>query len=228
MWECRGFVDLLPPHVYVEQTEGDPEAIGEVWPEELRAISDAVPRRRGEFATTRACARRALQRMGVAPRAIPVGADRGPVWPPGVVGSLTHAAGLHVAAVASATSLRGIGIDVEPNRELPGSTLDLAAGDSETADLSSLNAAWPMVAWDRLLFSAKEAIFKAWFPATGHWLDFRECELSIDAAAGTFTGRLRLARGLGRQFGVETIEGRWGLSGPRILTAVALPVHPCQ
>ena len=48
------------------------------------------------------------------------------------------------------------------------------------------------VHWDRVLFSAKESIYKAWFPLTGRWLGFEEASLSIDPAAGTFAARLHV------------------------------------
>lgn len=222
MWECRGFVDLLPRAVQVEQAEGDADAVVEVWAEEARAIADVVPQRRTEFGITRTCARRALQRLGVEPHAIPVGVDREPVWPRGVVGSLTHGAGLHAAAVALKTSVRAIGIDVEANRSLPCETLNLVAGPAEMRALDSLASKWPEVAWDRLLFSAKEAIFKAWFPATGRWLGFTDCVLTIEPRTATFTGRLPPGDGPGAAAGHSVVEGRWGVGGQRLLTAAVL------
>lgn len=227
MKRCRGFADLLPADVYVEQAEeGSGVEVGDVWPVEIDAMPGALPGRRAEFLTTRACARRALVRMGLPAQAIPVGADRGPVWPPGVVGSLTHSAGLRAAAVAHETAWCGIGIDVEPNQALPAGVIGIAAAGSERAELQTLRLADAAVAWDRLLFSAKEAIFKAWFPVTGHWLGFDECTLSI-CASGTFVGHLSL-RGVDEQGWVRSVSGRWGVSGLRLLTAVAIPAPANQ
>ena len=83
--------------------------------------------------------------------------------------------------------------------------------------------AQPDVAWDRLLFSAKESIYKAWFPLTRTWLDFTDCELTVRSDDGTFTGRLLV---VGRHAGGRTIErlnGRWTVHGRHILTAVWEP-----
>ena len=44
--------------------------------------------------------------------------------------------------------------------------------------------------WDRLLFSAKEAVYKAWFPLAHQWLDFRQADVTIAPRGGTFTARL--------------------------------------
>jgi 4'-phosphopantetheinyl transferase EntD len=62
---------------------------------------------------------------------------------------------------------------------------------------------------DRLLFSAKEAVYKAWLPLVGEWLDHQEAEVVIDSYGRTFAAPL--ARdGLivdGRQ--VRRLHGRW-------------------
>lgn len=228
MWECRGFADLLPLDVEVDQVLGDLDTATDVQPEEARAIAHAVPRRQTEFLTTRECARRALLRLGFAPQAIPIGAHREPIWPTGVVGSLTHSADLRAATVAASSLYRSLGIDAEANVPLPQSTFELIANPCEVSDVESLGSAWPRVAWDRLLFSAKEAVFKAWFPATGCWLDFSECTLSINAETSTFTARLHLDNDPRAQFGIEIIRGRWGVSRSHLLTAVSLPALPGQ
>lgn len=223
MWKCRGFADLLPSIVKAKQTIGDASTDAQPWPQEAGAVKHAIAQRQSEFITTRDCAREALQELGYAPGPILMGRYGEPVWPRGVVGSLTHGANLRAAAVALATSYRSIGIDVETNTYLPANTLELAANTSEISAVALLGSAWPAIAWDRLLFSAKEAIFKAWFPLTGQWLDFGECTLSIDVANATFTGRLHLEDDPMSQFGIESIEGRWGVGDSRLLTAVALP-----
>lgn len=228
MWECRGFADLLPATVEVEQVVGDSVAATDAWPEEAQTIVHALTSRRAEFATTRACARRALQRLGFPPAPIPVGVDREPVWPPAVVGSLTHGAGLRAAAVAPVALCRSTGIDVEPNARLPQDALSLVATEFEVQTLRSLASTWPTVAWDRLLFSAKEAVFKAWFPITGNWLDFTDCTLSIDVEAATFHGRLHLEGDPRSRFDIEAVDGRWGIEEERLLTAVALAPHRDQ
>ncbi|WP_249933915.1 4'-phosphopantetheinyl transferase superfamily protein, partial [Kocuria sp. 2SI] len=111
-----------------------------------------------------------------------------------------------------------MGIDVEPNDGLPNGTLELIASPVEISGLRALDSLWPKVAWDRLLFSAKEAIFKAWFPMTGHWLNYHECTLTIESDTATFTGRLHLDSSIRAHFGIDMVEGRWGISKGRGLT----------
>ncbi|PAK93548.1 4'-phosphopantetheinyl transferase family protein [Brevibacterium casei] len=228
MQECTGFSGLLPSAVEVVQINGDGGRPLPAWSEEVACVEGAVPRRQIEFVTTRECARRALQRLGLPPGPIPVGTHREPVWPPGIVGSLTHGANLHAAAVALKRQYRAVGIDVEPNTSLPKGTLDLIASTAERLALASLETSWPTVAWDRLLFSAKEAMFKAWFPLTGQWLDYQERVLSIDPVTGTFTGCLPLDSEARSRFRISSIDGRWGISEDRVLTAVALEQQVSQ
>jgi 4'-phosphopantetheinyl transferase EntD len=110
-----------------------PEA--ELFPEELPLIARAVPRRRAEFTTGRACARRALAELGVAPAAILSGDRREPLWPDGVVGAITHCAGFRAAAVGRATDYRSIGIDAEPDEPLVDGILELVSLPAERDQL---------------------------------------------------------------------------------------------
>ena len=76
--------------------------------------------------------------------------------------------------------------------------------------------------WDRLLFSAKEAVYKAWFPLVGEWLDHQQAAIILDPQDGTFTALL-LRDGLivnGRQ--VRRLHGRWIQDCGILLTAVVL------
>lgn len=75
--------------------------------------------------------------------------------------------------------------------------LDLIASHEERVRLRHLAAGKPGVSWDRLLFSAKESVYKTWFPLARRWLGFGSADVVIDAAGGTFTARL-LVPGLSR------------------------------
>lgn len=217
-----GFRDLLPTAVEVEQTPHDAPA-GVLFPEESAVVAKAVPRRRAEFAAVRDCARRALRRLGQPPAPILPGPNREPRWPAGVVGSLTHCEGCRAAAVARRSDVLALGIDAEPNEPLPEGVAEMVAVAAEARRIARLARVQPDVAWDRLLFSAKESIYKAWFPLTRTWLDFTDCELTVRSDDGTFTGRLLV---VGHHAGGRTIErlnGRWTVHGRHILTAVWEP-----
>ncbi|MBI3688911.1 MAG: 4'-phosphopantetheinyl transferase superfamily protein [Actinobacteria bacterium] len=180
---------LLPNWVSaVEASEDPPDAA--LFPAERAVIARAVATRRAEFTTVRMCARAALGRLGVPAGPIVPGPRGAPTWPAGVVGSMTHCAGYRAAAVARCRDAVTVGIDAEPHAPLPSGVLGAIARPEELAWLAGTGAGWPATHWDRLLFSAKEAVYKAWYPLTGRWLDFQEAVVIPDPAAGTFAARL--------------------------------------
>ena len=151
-----------------------------LFPEEEALIAKAVVKRRREFTTGRDCARTALAALGVPPAPILPGERGAPQWPQGYAGSITHCAGYRAAAVASTREVLAIGVDAEPDEVLPDGVLDHVTLPGERARLRDLAAAAPGTSWDRLLFSAKESVYKAWFPATRQWLGFEGADITID------------------------------------------------
>jgi 4'-phosphopantetheinyl transferase EntD len=209
------FEALIPASVCAHAFDDAPEWT--MYPAEAAAVAHAIPARRREFATVRHCARRALRRIGVAPGPILPDADGAPTWPTGVVGSMTHCAGYRAAVVARSGRVRGIGIDAEPHAGLPGAARDLVVRDEERPLLRALGGADPGVHWDRILFCAKEAVYKACFPSTRRWLDFADISVAV-RAEGTFQARLlvsepRIADGL---------AGRWTVDGGLVVAATSV------
>jgi len=138
------------------------------------------------------------------------------------LGSMTHCAGYAAAAVGPLSRISAIGIDAEPDAPLPDGVLDLVATPAKRNRLGVTHLEPDSPNWDRLLFSAKEAAYKAWFPLVGEWLDHQEAEILIDPQDGTFAALL--ARdGLivdGRQ--VRRLHGRWVRKRGILVTAVVL------
>ena len=181
--------DILPPAVAAAEAFGDlPDA--ELYPGEEAVIAHAADKRRREFATGRACARTALAKPGVPGGPILPGSRGAPQWPPGVVGSITHCAGYRACAVALDRAVVAIGVDAEPNRGLRDGALRAVCAEAEEARILALRTAIPEVSWDRLLFSAKESVYKAWFPLTGRPLRFRAVCVDFDPVRTTFSARL--------------------------------------
>lgn len=193
------------------------------FPGEQDLITTAVERRRREFVTARRCAREALALLGHPPAPIRSGSGREPLWPAGVVGSITHCLGYRAAAVAHDTDLASIGIDAEPHGPLPDGVLDAVTIPPERVLLDRLARADPGTHWGRLLFSAKESIYKAWYPLTGRWLGYEDACLSVDAAKQTFTARL-LLDGQRRDGGprLTGLHGRYRVARGLIVTAVSV------
>ncbi|MEU1183223.1 4'-phosphopantetheinyl transferase superfamily protein [Streptomyces sp. NPDC005820] len=168
-------------------------------------MAHAVESRRREFTTVRHCARTALARFGFAGPPLLPGRSGAPRWPDGIVGSMTHRAGYRAAAVARVRHTAALGIDAEPDLPLPAGMPEAVSLHEERARMPQLRAAVPSVAWDRLLFSAKEAVYKVWFPLTGRLLDFPEADIVFavppsGVRQGTFRARL-------------LVPGRWSAGG---------------
>jgi 4'-phosphopantetheinyl transferase EntD len=140
--------------------------------DEAHFVADAVDTRRREFAVGRSLAHEALRSIGASAGPIGVGAHRQPLWPADVVGSITHCDGYVAAAVAFRGDVRSLGVDAEPALPLPAEVVALVASPDELARLDGIGSAA-----ERVLFSAKESIYKAWFPLTGRWLGFEEGDL---------------------------------------------------
>ncbi|MFI8520802.1 4'-phosphopantetheinyl transferase [Streptomyces sp. NPDC085481] len=222
--------DLVPSWTVCEHTFatslGDPDAL--LFPEEAARVAQAVPKRRHEFAAVRVCARTALGRLGLPPVPLLTSKRGAPQWPDGVVGSMTHCEGYRAAVVARSSEAASIGIDAEPNGPLPDGVHGLVILPSEQEMLRRLAALDPATHWDRLLFSAKETVFKTWYPLTGRELDFTEAELTIDPAAadpaaGTFEARLLVPGPVVGGRRVDAFTGRWKADKGLVLTAVVLP-----
>ncbi|MFJ3170829.1 4'-phosphopantetheinyl transferase [Streptomyces roseus] len=216
--------ELLPSTVAAAATAGDlPYA--HLYPEELALMRRMAPPRRSEFATGRHCARQALGLLGVPPGPLLRTEGGAPRWPEGTVGSMTHCAGYRAAAVAWSRDFLALGIDAEPHAALPGDVRQAITVGSERAALADLDAAHPRIHWDRLLFSAKESVYKAWYPRTGRWLDFTDAVLAFDPVRSTFAARLLISphTPTERLFSVD-IRGRWAIRNGIALTAVAIPV----
>jgi 4'-phosphopantetheinyl transferase EntD len=192
-------------------------------PEEEPLIAKSVAKRRNEFVTVRHCARLALNELGMPPVPILKGEKGEPCWPDGVVGSLTHCAGYRGAVVGRRDEVRSVGIDAEPHDVLPNGVLEAVSLPVERDALTAMPAG---LHWDRILFCAKEATYKAWFPLTHRWLGFEDAHISFDiddtGAAGSFTSQILIDPAA--EFGppLTALSGKWSVRDGLALTAIVL------
>ncbi|MEU6178823.1 4'-phosphopantetheinyl transferase family protein [Streptomyces coeruleorubidus] len=220
--------ELLPQTVVTVEAYGHEDANAPLYPEEAALVARAVAKRRREFAVVRSCARRAMEKLGVPPQPILPGERGAPRWPAGLVGSMTHCDDYCAAALVRATDLASLGIDAEDHGPLPEGVLPAVALPAEAERLRRLAAQRADVHWDRLLFSAKESVYKAWFPLTGKWLDFTEADIEISAGSGeqtrgTFRATLLVP---GPRVGDRRLghfDGHWAVDRGLVVTAVAVP-----
>ncbi|MBB2990123.1 4'-phosphopantetheinyl transferase EntD [Mycolicibacterium iranicum] len=192
-------------------------------PEEEPLIARSVAKRRNEFITVRYCARQALVDLGREPVPILKGDKGEPCWPDGVVGSLTHCEGFRGAAVGLRTEIRSLGIDAEPHDVLPHGVLDAISLPVERHELGAMPDG---VHWDRVLFCAKEATYKAWFPLTHRWLGFEDAHIRFDVdgsgQAGTFTSEILIDPAAESGPPLTSLTGRWSVRDGIALTAIVL------
>ncbi|GAA3126175.1 4'-phosphopantetheinyl transferase family protein [Streptomyces echinatus] len=224
--------ELLPESVVaVEAHADDPLWDAPLYPAEAPLVERAVAKRRREFAAVRGCARSAMEKLGVPPQAVVSGERGAPQWPAGLVGSMTHCEGYCAAALVRAADLASIGIDAEPHGPLPegvGASVFLPA---ESTRLDGMAARWPALHWDRLLFSAKESVYKAWFPLTRKWLDFSEADITLrpdtdGASRGTLRAELLVPGPLVGGHRLQVFEGRWVVRDGVVATSVVIPHIP--
>ena len=194
-------------------------------PEEEPLIAKSVAKRRNEFITVRYCARIALGELGLPPVPILKGDKGEPCWPDGVVGSLTHCTGYRGAVVGRSAAVRSVGIDAEPHDTLPHGVLDAISLPEERSEIPQAISA--DLHWDRILFCAKEATYKAWFPLTKRWLGFEDAHISFEADSpgsetGGFVSRILIDGEALSGPPLTALRGRWAVERGLVLTALLL------
>ena len=175
---------ILPSDVKVAGVPID-SAHEDMFAVERLVISRAVDKRRREFSAGRAYARLALAAWGCPPQPIPVSANRVPLWPKGYVGSISHSNDLCAAVVAKTEVYAALGLDIESAAPLPVDLQDMICRREEQFCRSI-----PGCDLAKLLFVAKEAVFKAYYPLTGIFLDFHDVVIEVDSANTSFEATL--------------------------------------
>jgi 4'-phosphopantetheinyl transferase EntD len=193
---------------------------------EETTMARAPAQRRHEFAAGRAAARLALARLGHTPVAIDRDADGVPAWPQGFVGSIAHCDGEAVAIVGRADRAAALGIDVEPAAPIDEATLRLVCNDRDRV-LRDKSLPLP-VAWGNIVFSAKEAVYKAVFPRVRRFLDFDAVAIAIARetdAAGRFT-IVAVDEALAATGIVDAAQGRWAVRDGLLFCSVLVAAPP--
>ena len=214
--------ELFPPGVCVATgpNEDDEAALH---PEEVELARPMGPARRREFAAGRGCARRAIAELGVSGGPVLRGLRRAPSFPPGVVGSITHTSGFCAAAVARADAFAGVGLDAERDEALSERAAARICAPGELAALRALPGRTER--WAAVVFSAKETLYKAYFPLTGFFIGFRDAVIALfpeNDDAGRFEARL-LRRDAPAAAGQRRFSGRYAAEEGRVITGLAIP-----
>jgi len=150
-------------------------------PDERDAFANSVDKVRRASGAARIVARSLMAQFGHPAQSVPKSASGAPVWPAGYVGSLAHDNRVAVAALARRSDFIGLGIDIEPAEPLDADLLDLVTTPSERREIAG------DLSQGRLLFTIKEAVYKATHPLDGAFLEHHDVE--VDLAAGTAMAR---------------------------------------
>lgn len=214
-----GALFTVPVAAFEALAPVDPRVLS---PEEAAHLSRAAPKRVAEFAAGRACARRALCELGIRQFNLLVGPDREPLWPPGIVGSITHVAGFCGVAAARIETARSLGFDAE-RRDAVHRRLWRQITTSE--ELTWLESQSPESATESasLIFSAKEAFYKCQFPLTREWLSFSDVSVSVHSNTFEVLPRRMLALGA---ISPGPWIGRFTRTDSLVLTGCELPAAP--
>ncbi len=210
---ARGLEGLFPPSVvWIEADEGS-------WTTPLLPEEEAYARRYGEerrreFRAGRTCAREALRRLGFAEYPLLPGPRRAPLWPPGVVGTITHCRGFCAAAVARREKIVGLGLDAERAHSVGPALARLVCTRRERWWIEQTPA--PSEGdWLTLCFTVKEAVYKSVAPDLALPFRLRGIHVELDVPTRSF------------EAGVDTaphrrlcvVRGRYALSPLYVLAA---------
>lgn len=198
--------------------EATPAELSEI---ESEAGARYVGPRRHHFALGRAAARLALRELTGGEACIGMLPSGSPAWPAGVVGSITHSRVLIAAAAGRAGEIEDLGIDVEDAMRHSVRLERWACTPAERRVLRTRPVPDGSTGWSTVVFSAKEAVYKAVNPSTGLPLRFHDVELEFDPPSRTF--RVRVVRAVdGPTEWADRLTGRYELVHGTVLSSAIL------
>ncbi|CAN7255611.1 4'-phosphopantetheinyl transferase superfamily protein [Pseudoduganella sp. LjRoot289] len=194
-WETGGQQRLTLFYARFDAHLFDPARFGRAGIVRPENIARSVAKRQAEFFFGRLCAMAGLDRLGMPGIEVAVGERREPVWPAGVIGSISHCRTTAAALVLPARSQAGAGIDIEEVISEP-SRLQALMGTvvfpPELARLEQVQGGWDWGVLLTLVFSAKESFFKGAYLRVNRIFDFDALEfVRIDGARSTMVFEVR-------------------------------------
>jgi enterobactin synthetase component D / holo-[acyl-carrier protein] synthase len=184
---------------------------------ELSSISHCATKRIDDFTRGRACAHRGLSELGIKQFSVLAGEKREPLWPPGIVGSITHTTGFAAAVVARSSEVAALGIDCEVIASVDTELWERICTPTERARLAQL----PQAQAQRqaaLIFAAKEAFYKCQFPVSREWVGFEDVTIEISPEGFRIVPQVRLPVA---DTWVAALAGRYEYREPWVVTGVS-------
>lgn len=152
-------------------------AVGEsLRPEPAPVLAVVGAEHRFHSEEARRCARAAAELLGIPLTSLPNREDGAPLWPEGCTGSLAHTSSYCVAIVSTASCIRSVGVDVEWARPFSEHMTKLVVREDDTV-LDDARQELGREQAPTVVFSAKEAVYKAIAQLRPGWIDFQDCRL---------------------------------------------------
>lgn len=184
------------------------------------SLKMAVDKRRAEYLAGRILAKRLLLAPAVGDWHVGFDHHRCPLWPNGIVGSISHSNRIATCAIAKSTQVSGIGIDIEQRvgRDSFMAIRQLAFIPEEWQRLTESHISPYLAA--TIGFSAKESLFKALYPSVGRYFDFSDAHIShFDANNRILEMVLSSSLGAGFPIGRKFIA-QFSVQEPMVMTIV--------
>lgn len=162
-----------------------PRLIGD----EVLAVEQVSAARAREFAAGRLAARKAMDMLGHIGRPVLQGADLAPVWPNGLIGSITHTDRDSLAAVTDDPDILALGLSLEPATPLEPGLWPVCCTSDEMQWLASLGPS-QRGHFAKLILSVKKAVSKAAYASRTRLPELQQITLSIDLVTGRFDARI--------------------------------------
>jgi 4'-phosphopantetheinyl transferase EntD len=185
-------------------------------PAERAQLGDVCGKRLAEFAAGREQARRLISAMTGTAEPLLIGNYRQPLWPEGVIGSISHSDVYCAVAVAARDTISDLGIDVETMEALNPEVEDVVLTEAEMAATASSDR------WVRkLLFSIKESNYKCCYHLVKAYIDFKQCEVTLDHANRAYQSTILCNSGAGVPLDLR-VSGRWKVESGHIFTSAVI------
>jgi 4'-phosphopantetheinyl transferase EntD len=210
--ETQQLAWLIPKDCYWFVADQVPTGFS-LYNEELKLTSKMVKKRLDDFKASRFCARQVLDRLNIDNFPILIDANRAPIWPTQVIGSISHAEGRCIAVATRSKLTQSIGIDVESNCPLKAELIDQIMTPFEVNQVDNID---DLNSYAKLIFSIKESVYKCIHPLFKKWVGFKDVSVELDRQNSSF--RIKPECGLESSVNVSELNGRWVYSGDWVYT----------
>ena len=149
-------------------------SLGIMMPEEL---NHSVFKRRADFLAGRYVAKKAIRELRHDVYDVHLGSDRAPIWPTGIIGSISHSNSIAISVVSLKEDNQYLGVDIESfiGEDIAFEIKNQIINKQEEITLNS--SGLPFCICLTLAFSAKESIYKAMYPKVKRYFDFSDVNI---------------------------------------------------